>query len=162
VTRESKELYQGGEEAAVGTYRDLASGEVARVFNNGDRLPEPPDRLATYAWISGDPEWETSLEGQTAHKGEHRMVVAEFSVTPLVSGDMRPYVDTAVEEIRKSGLKYEVDALSTTIEGELDVVLEAVKKAHQRVRSQGADRVVTDIKIDDCGCTMEQEVRGYR
>jgi uncharacterized protein (TIGR00106 family) len=91
-------------------------------------------------------------------------VVAEFSVTPLVEGQIRPFVDAAVEEVKKSGLKYEVDALGTTVEGELDQILEMVKRAHSAVRDRGAQRVVTELRIDDkqSNTAMEDELRGYR
>lgn len=91
-------------------------------------------------------------------------VLAEFSVTPMVEGEMRPFVDSAVEEIEKAGLKHEVGPVATTIEGELDQVLEAIKHAHQAALDEGAERVVTDIRIDQKkgGLTMEEEVEGYR
>lgn len=92
------------------------------------------------------------------------MIVAEFSVTPVTGDDLRPYVDAAIEEVRKSGLKYEVDAMATTIEGEFDEVIEVVKRAHNAVKSKGADRVLTELRIDDrrTGVTISQEVEGYR
>lgn len=92
------------------------------------------------------------------------MVVAEFSVTPVGDEEMRPYVDAAVEEIKRAGLKYEVDALSTTIEGELDEIFEVAKKAHTAVRQKGVGRVITELKIDDKadGISIEDEVEGYR
>ena len=92
------------------------------------------------------------------------MVVAEFSVTPVTGEDLRPYVDAAVEEVKKAGLKYEVDALSTTIEGEVDEVFDVVRRAHNAVKSKGADRVMTELRIDDrrTGVTIEEEVEGYR
>lgn len=92
------------------------------------------------------------------------MVVAEFSVTPVGEEEMRPYVDTAVEQIKQSGLKYEVDALSTTMEGDLDQIFEVVKKAHAAVRQKGVGRVITELRIDDKeeGVSIEDEVEGYR
>lgn len=91
-------------------------------------------------------------------------VVAEFSVTPLVSGAIKPYIDTAVGEIERAGLKHEVGAVGTTIEGDLDRVLDAIKHAHQAVLDLGAERVVTEIRIDEKkgGLSMEEEVEGYR
>lgn len=92
------------------------------------------------------------------------MAVAEFSVTPVVGEELRPYVDAAVEEVKKAGLKYEVDAMSTTIEGDLDQIFEVVKKAHNAVKQKGADRVLTELRIDDRveAVTIEEEVKGYR
>lgn len=91
-------------------------------------------------------------------------VVAEFSVVPMVEGEMRPYVDAAVEEVKKSGLRYEVDAMGTTVEGDLDQVLDTVKRAHKAVLGKGVHRVLTEVRIDDKedGATLEQEVEGYR
>jgi len=77
------------------------------------------------------------------------MVVAEFSIVPLVEGSLRPFVKVAVGEIDKSGLKYEVDAMGTTLEGELDDVMTAIMNAHRAVLAAGAGRVVTSIKIDE-------------
>jgi uncharacterized protein (TIGR00106 family) len=92
------------------------------------------------------------------------MVVAEFSVTPVIGENLRPYVDAAIEVVKKSGLNYEVDAMSTTVEGELDQVLDVVKKAHRAVMGMGAGRVLTEIRIDEreIGVSMEEELEGYR
>ena len=91
------------------------------------------------------------------------MAVAEFSITPVTGEQLTPFIDAAVEEVKKSGLKYEVDAMSTTVEGELDQILQVVQKAHQAVKSMGADRVLTEIRIDDrAGVTIEEEVKQYR
>lgn len=92
------------------------------------------------------------------------MVVVEFTVTPVVGEQLKPYVDAAIEQIRASGLKYEVDAMGTTIEGDLEQVLDVVKRAHYAVKQKGADRVLTEIRIDDRsqGVTMQEEVEAYR
>lgn len=39
--RESGELYQSGDEVMAGVYRDLKTGNLIRVYHDGDRLPEP-------------------------------------------------------------------------------------------------------------------------
>lgn len=92
------------------------------------------------------------------------MVVAEISITPVVGDEMRPYIDAAVEEIKKSGLKYEVEAMGTTVEGEMDEVFMVIKKAHDAVKQKGANRILTEIRIDDkaSGVTIQDEVAGYR
>lgn len=92
------------------------------------------------------------------------MVVVEFSITPVVSDALRPYVDAAIDVVKASGLKYEVDAMGTTVEGDLDKVLEVVKNAHLAVKSKGANRVLTEIRVDDKapGVTIEEEVEAYR
>jgi len=92
------------------------------------------------------------------------MVVVEFSITPVIGENLRPFIDAAISEVKNSGLKYEVDAMSTTIEGSLDQVLGVVKKAHEAVKAAGADRVLTEIRIDDrsSGITIAEELEGYR
>ena len=91
-------------------------------------------------------------------------VLAEFSVTPVVSGSIKPFIDMAVQEIERSGLKHEVGPVGTTVEGNLDNVLDAIKHAHQAVLGLGAERVVTEIRIDEKkgGLSMAEEVEGYR
>jgi len=91
-------------------------------------------------------------------------VVAEISVVPLVEGKLKPFIDAALEPIRRSGLKFEIGATGTTVEGELDQVMEVLKQAHRAVLEKGAGRVVTDIRLDEArqGVTMEQELEGYR
>ena len=92
------------------------------------------------------------------------MLVAEFSITPVIGENLKPYIDTAIDVIKKSGLKYEVDAMATTLEGELDEVLDTIKEAHRAVMNEGAGRVLTEIRIDDreTGVTIKQELEGYR
>lgn len=92
------------------------------------------------------------------------MVLAEFSVTPMTDDRITPFIDTAVQEIKKSGLKHEVGPVGTTIEGELDQVLNAIKQAHEAVLNKGVDRVVTEIRIDEKkgGLSMVEETRDFR
>ena len=92
------------------------------------------------------------------------MVVAEFSVFPVVEGSLRPYVKTALAEIDKAGLAHEVGAMGTTLEGSLDEVLAAIKNAHRAVLAAGAVRVVTSIKIDERkdGLSMSGKLEGFR
>ena len=91
-------------------------------------------------------------------------VVAEFSVTPMVEGPVTPFIGTALEEIENSGLNYEVGAMGTTVEGQLDQVLDAIKRAHEAVFNQGVDRVVTEIRIDEKkgGISIDEETEGFR
>ncbi|MHB9036575.1 MAG: MTH1187 family thiamine-binding protein [Armatimonadota bacterium] len=92
------------------------------------------------------------------------MVVAEFSITPLGEAELKPFIDAAVREVEKSGLRYEVDAMATTLEGELDDILNVVKNAHAAVKARGVDRVLLELRIDDRvdGVTIQEEVADYR
>ncbi|HEY9766069.1 MAG TPA: MTH1187 family thiamine-binding protein [Chroococcales cyanobacterium] len=91
--------------------------------------------------------------------------MAEFSIIPLAGVEMRPYVDAAVQVVRESGLKFEVEPLGTSLEGEFDEVMETIKKAHLAALECGAGRVLTEIRIDEkkeAPETMEKELSGYR
>ncbi|MEW6448769.1 MAG: MTH1187 family thiamine-binding protein [Bacillota bacterium] len=79
------------------------------------------------------------------------MVVAEVSVVPVGTGSpsVSRYVADCIKVLGQSGLNYEVTAMGTIIEGELDAVLSVVKRMHEVPFFAGADRVVTIIKIDE-------------
>ena len=88
-----------------------------------------------------------------------------FQVIPKVS-DAETYrvVDLAIDVVKNSGVKYEVGPMETTMEGELDQLLEIVKEAQQVCVDAGAERVMTMIKIDyhPKGVTMEEKIGKYR
>lgn len=73
-------------------------------------------------------------------------------------------VDEAIKVIQDSGVKYMVGPMETTMEGELDSLLEIVKKAQEACIQAGASRVMSIIKIDYSprGVTMEEKVHKYR
>lgn len=88
-----------------------------------------------------------------------------FQVLPKVK-DEETYrvVDAAIDVVKKSGVKYEVGPMETTMEGELDHLLEIVKEAQEVCILEGASRVMTIIKIDYApnGVTMEEKIGKYR
>lgn len=73
-------------------------------------------------------------------------------------------VDKVIELIDKSGVKYEVGPMETTMEGELNELLEIVKQAQDICINEGASRVLSIIKIDykPEGVTMDEKVGKYR
>ena len=76
------------------------------------------------------------------------MVVLEFSMTPIGKGEsVSPYVARSLDIIDRSGLAYELHAMGTLIEGELDEVLAVVRACHERM-AQDCARISTAIKID--------------
>ncbi|MEW6193103.1 MAG: MTH1187 family thiamine-binding protein [Bacillota bacterium] len=79
------------------------------------------------------------------------MVVAEISVVPLGTGSasVSRYVADCIRVLQESGLKYEVTAMGTIVEGELDAVLAAARRMHAVPFDAGVKRVVTTIKIDE-------------
>jgi len=79
------------------------------------------------------------------------MIVAQISIAPVGEGvELHRYVKSAIEEIKKSGIKYEINAMATVVEvSDLDTLFKVIKNAHNAVLKQGAKRVITEIKIDD-------------
>ena len=56
-------------------------------------------------------------------------------------------VDIAIEMIKKSGLKYRVCPFETVIEGYYDEVMSLVKDIHEVIYSNGAEEMITNMKI---------------
>ncbi|KNZ43342.1 thiamine-binding protein [Acetobacterium bakii] len=73
-------------------------------------------------------------------------------------------VDQVIEMIKATGLKYVVGPFETSIEGELDELLEIVKKAQTICTELGAERVVSIVKIDykEEGVTIDEKVSKYK
>lgn len=93
------------------------------------------------------------------------VINVSFQVLPQVTdGDIYKVVDKAIEVVQQSGVPYEVGPMETTMEGELDELLEIVKRAQQACVDAGASRVVTVVKIDYTpeGVTMAEKVAKYR
>ncbi|NOZ59790.1 MAG: MTH1187 family thiamine-binding protein [Euryarchaeota archaeon] len=93
------------------------------------------------------------------------MIIAELSVTPLGTGStsVSEYVRAAIEALRREGVRAVPRAMATEIEAEdLDTLLSAVKAAHEAVLAEGAERVVTTLRIDhrlDRDATIESKLR---
>jgi uncharacterized protein YqgV (UPF0045/DUF77 family) len=95
---------------------------------------------------------------------KQRTINVAVQVLPLVE-DAFPVVDRAIEVIQRSGVKYEVGPLETTLEGDdLDHLLSVARDAHLACFEAGAGQVVTLIKIADAlaGTTIDEKVSKYR
>jgi uncharacterized protein (TIGR00106 family) len=90
-------------------------------------------------------------------------VNVSVQVLPL-HPDPYPIIDRAIAVIQASGVKYEVGPLETTLEGELDELLEIVKATHRACFIEGVEQVVTIVKIAEAvgGTTIEEKVSKYR
>ncbi len=88
-----------------------------------------------------------------------------LQVIPNVSPErVYPVVDKVIAMIDASGVNYEVGPMETTMEGELDELLEIVKKAQSICIEEGAKRVMSMIKIDyrPEGITIDEKIGKYR
>jgi uncharacterized protein (TIGR00106 family) len=80
------------------------------------------------------------------------MAIAEVSVVPLgtKTPSVSQYVARAVKVLeREKDIKYEITAMGTIIEGDLDKILVAIRKMHEGIFGEGVSRVLTTVQIDD-------------
>ena len=80
------------------------------------------------------------------------MALVEISVIPVgtPTPSVSQYIARAVKVLEgEKDIKYELTAMGTIIEGDLERVLTLVRKMHEAVFNVGVMRVVTTIKIDD-------------
>ncbi|HHT98353.1 MAG TPA: thiamine-binding protein [Clostridiales bacterium] len=92
-------------------------------------------------------------------------VNVSLQVLPVVPDEcIYDVVDKVIELIDQSGVKYEVGPMETTMEGDLDFILDIIKKSQDVCTKEGAERVVSIIKIDYKveGVTMDEKIGKYR
>ena len=78
--------------------------------------------------------------------------------------EVYPAVDRAIEVIVRSGVRYEVGALGTTMEGDLDQLFEIVKDMHRAVLAAGCPSVLGQIRtfLGPATTTMGEVTKNYR
>ncbi len=79
------------------------------------------------------------------------MIIAQLSIAPVGKEvSVSKYVKLVLETLKKEQVKFETNAMSTVIETEdLNTLFDVVEKAHNAVLVAGAERVITELKIDD-------------
>ena len=75
-------------------------------------------------------------------------VIIDLCVVPMGVGvSVSEYVVACQKVLKDAGLKTELHAYGTNIEGEWDEVMAAVKACHEKVHAMGAPRITTTIKM---------------
>jgi uncharacterized protein (TIGR00106 family) len=79
------------------------------------------------------------------------MAIVAVSITPIgVGTSVSKYVAAAEKEvIERPGVKRHLGPMFTTLEGDLDEVLAAIRDMQEAVFATGVGRLSTTIKIDD-------------
>ncbi|OPL09974.1 MAG: hypothetical protein AVO34_04655 [Firmicutes bacterium ML8_F2] len=88
-----------------------------------------------------------------------------LQIIPVVPEEqVYPIVDRVIAMIAESKVKYVVGPMETTMEGELDDLLDVVKRAQTLCADTGAERVLSVIKIDyrTGGVTMDEKMAKYK
>ena len=74
--------------------------------------------------------------------------LAEIQVIPIGVGiSVRKEVKRAHEVIRTSGLRVQLHAYGTNVEGDLEAILAAVRRIHETLHAEGTVRLSTFLKI---------------
>jgi uncharacterized protein (TIGR00106 family) len=92
------------------------------------------------------------------------MAIMAISVTPIgtASTGVGDFVADAVRVIEHSGLRYELNAMHTVVEGDVAALMALVGQIHTALVARGVRRLSTVIKLDDrrdAPSTMEAKVR---
>lgn len=91
------------------------------------------------------------------------MAIVAVSIAPLgVGTSVSGYVAAAEKVLHdKKNIKSHLGPMFTTLEGDLDEILAAIREMQEAVFASGAERVSTLIKIDDRRdklSTMEEKI----
>jgi uncharacterized protein YqgV (UPF0045/DUF77 family) len=92
-------------------------------------------------------------------------MIAEIQVAPSPPGtpaDPHAHVEAAIAVIKASGLRHEVGALGTTLEGEADEVWATLRAAHEAMIAAGATGGLSHIKVASVHRTMDSLTRKFR
>lgn len=78
--------------------------------------------------------------------------------------DVIPYVDKAIAIIEQSGVKYQVNPLETTMEGDLAELFSIVEKMNDAMIENGSRNVISQIKVlyQPSGASMGALTEKYR
>ena len=102
-------------------------------------------------------------------KAKRRIVlIAEFSIHPIGAGtSVGRYVKAVVRAMsRIPGLTFDVTPMSSVLEAEtIGTILEAVEVSHRILRSMGAKRISSSLRIDerlDKRRKMSDKTRGLK
>ena len=93
-------------------------------------------------------------------------VIIDLCVVPIGIGvSLSPYVAACEKILSEAGLKTQLHANGTNIEGEWDEVFAAIKRCHEVIHESGAPRITTIIKLGtriDRDQTMEDKIRSVQ
>ena len=79
------------------------------------------------------------------------MIISQLSIAPIGSGpSVSKYVKKVIKVINKHNVVSKTNAMATVIETkDLETLFNIVKEAHMTMVNIGAERVITELKIDD-------------
>ena len=89
--------------------------------------------------------------------------IVDFCIVPIGVGvSVSKYIAACQAIFEEAGLKTQLHAYGTNVEGDWDTVFEAIKHCHEVVHEMGAPRITATLKIGtriDREQTMEDKVQ---
>ncbi|PIE02236.1 MAG: hypothetical protein CSA81_08340 [Acidobacteria bacterium] len=90
-------------------------------------------------------------------------VIMDLCLVPIGIGvSVSKYISACEEILQKAGLKTQLHAYGTNIEGDWDVAMAAVKECHQKIHDMGAPRITSTLRFGtriDRDQTMEDKIQ---
>ncbi len=80
------------------------------------------------------------------------MALLELTLIPIgtETTSVSKYIAGAYNEVRDmEGFRIELTSMGSIIEGDIDIIMDVVRKMQESVFKNGADRVYSVIKVDD-------------
>ena len=128
-------------------------GEICNAGANASQTGDHGNR--------GDEEFDWTATGRTEAS-------VALQLLPWVAMDEAyGIIDRVIDYIKSTNVRYMVGPFETTMEGELDLLLDIVKKAQHIAIESGAPEVISMVKIsyrpDEAGCaSIASKVAKYR
>jgi uncharacterized protein (TIGR00106 family) len=93
-------------------------------------------------------------------------VIVDFCLIPIGVGvSVSKYIAECENILNEAGLKTQLHAYGTNIEGEWEEVFEAIKQCHERVHEMGVPRIFSTIRLGtrtDREQTMEDKIKSVQ
>ncbi len=93
-------------------------------------------------------------------------VIVDFCLVPIGVGvSVSKYIVECEKIFSDAGLKTNLHAYGTNIEGEWEDVFSAIKRCHERVHEMGAPRISSTIRLGtrtDRAQTMEDKIKSVQ
>lgn len=93
-------------------------------------------------------------------------VIVDFCLVPIGVGvSVSRYIAECENILSDAGLKTQLHANGTNIEGEWEAVFAAIKRCHERVHEMGAPRISSTIRLGtrtDREQTMEDKIKSVQ
>lgn len=92
--------------------------------------------------------------------------LVSIQIIPSTPGgaSVLPFVDAAIDVIKKSGVPYRVSPLETTMEGDLPRLMEVVQEMNVVMTNMGCASVISQVKIyfnPQNGASMDRLLEKY-